>query len=165
MPCTKLATISDTPLEKYADLIRLAICNSLIGKPVVGPGSLFRLGLKIAGQMMWSYARCGLGGPHGADAMTPASSESLSHSTWDGNSHVVCLPPGRQQALEGKSRSLLGPVWRERAGQRGSPMVAGPMGQEHVPRRLRMPPQEAVAEVMGSRKGPRAIAGARQLGG
>src|SRR5262245_39180357 len=99
--------------------------------------------------MMLSSARCGLGGPQGANSRTTASSESLRHATWAGTSHVVLIPQGRKQARYGKSRSFLGPVWREWAGQRGSPIVAGPRGQAHGHRLSRLPPQYAVAEVMG----------------
>src|SRR5262245_5706083 len=97
--------------------------------------------------------------------MTTSSSESLSHAKWDGQYHVVLIPKGRKQALDGKSRGFLGPVWRERAGQRGSPIIEGPRVQDHVPRLLRMPPQYAVAEVSGSIKGKSAIAVARPCGG
>jgi REP-associated tyrosine transposase len=60
---------------------------------------------------------------------------------------------------------LLGPVWRELAGQRGSTLIAGQRVQDHVHRLSRMPPKEAGAEVLGSRKGKSAIAVARQWGG
>ena len=62
-------------------------------------------------------------------------------------------------------RPLLGPIGRALAGQRGSPLVAGPMVQDHVHMLRRLPPQYAVAEVLGSIKGQRAIAVARQCGG
>jgi putative transposase len=97
--------------------------------------------------------------------MTPSSYESRSHSKWDGNYHVVLIPQGRKKALDGMMRKFLGPVWREWAGQRGSPIVEGPMVQDHGHMRSRMPPQYAVAEVMGSSKGKSAMAVARQLGG
>jgi putative transposase len=97
--------------------------------------------------------------------MTTASSESRSHATWDGTSHVVGIPKGRKPALYGKSRTFLGPVWRELAGQRGSPIVEGHMVQEHGHMLSRMPPQDAVAAVMGYIKGQSAIAVAWQLGG
>ena len=67
--------------------------------------------------------------------------------------------------LYGKSRGLLGPVLRELAGHRGSTILEGPMVQDHVHMRIRMPPKYAVAEVMGSSKGTSAIAVARQCGG
>ena len=108
---------------------------------------------------------CGLGGPQGANCLTTSSYESLSHSTWDGTYHVVFLPKGRKKALYGKSRSFLGPGLRALAGPRGSTILAGPMVQDHVPRRIRMPPQYAVAEMLGSLKGKSAIAVARQFGG
>jgi putative transposase len=97
--------------------------------------------------------------------MTTSSYESLSHSKWDCTYHVVFIPKGRKKALYGKIRSFLGPVLRELAGQRGSTIVEGHMVQDHVPMLIRMPPQYAVAEVMGSIKGKSAIAGARQCGG
>ena len=97
--------------------------------------------------------------------MTTASSESLSHSKWDGQYHVVFIPQGRKKALYGKSRSLLGPVWRALAGQRGSPSVAGQMVQDHVHMLIRIPPKYAVAEVIGYIKGKSAIAVARQFSG
>jgi hypothetical protein len=58
-----------------------------------------------------------------------------------------------------------GPVWRAWAGQRGSPLVAGPRGQAQVPRLRRLPPTSAVAAGMGSRQGTRAIAVARPWAG
>jgi putative transposase len=97
--------------------------------------------------------------------MTTSSSESLSHAKWDGTYPVVFIPKGRKKALYGKSRGFLGPVWRALAGQRGSTILEGPMGQDHVHRLSRSPPQYAVAEVIGSIKGKSAIAVARQFGG
>jgi putative transposase len=73
--------------------------------------------------------------------MTTSSYESLSHATWDGQDHVVGIPQGRQQALYGTIRRLLGPVLREVAGQRGSTLVAGPRGQDHAHMLIRMPPK------------------------
>jgi len=97
--------------------------------------------------------------------MTTSSSESLSHSKWDCTYPVVFIPKGRKKALYGKSRGFLGPVLRELAGQRGSTIVAGHMVQDHVHMLIRMPPQYAVAEVLGYIKGKSAIAVARQFGG
>lgn len=97
--------------------------------------------------------------------MTTSSYESLSHAKWEGTYHVVCIPQGRKKAWYGKMPQCLGPVWRALAGQRGSTIVEGPMGQDHVHLLIRMLPKYAVAEVMGSIKGKRAMAVARQCGG
>ena len=75
------------------------------------------------------------------------------------------IPQGRQTARYGKLRRLLGPVLRELAGQRGRTIVEGHRVQDHVHRLIRMPPTYAVAEVIGSIKGKRASAVARQCGG
>src|SRR5215470_196010 len=115
--------------------------------------------------MMLSYAHSGLGGPEGAHCMTTSSYESLSHAKWDGKYHVVFIPQGRKKAWYGKMRSFLGPVVRALAGQRGSPIVAGHRVQDHVHMLIRIPPQYAVAEVIGYIKGKSAIAVARQFGG
>ena len=96
--------------------------------------------------------------------MTTSSYESLSHSKWDGTYHVVFIPKGRKKALYGKIRKFLGPVLRELAGQRGSTIVEGHMVQDHVHMLIRIPPKDAVAEVIGSIKGKSAIAVARQFG-
>src|SRR5262247_4860201 len=109
--------------------------------------------------MMLSYAHEGLGGPQGAYCMTTSSYESLSHSKWDCKYHVVFSPKGRKKALYGKIRSFLGPVLRELAEQRGSPIVEGHRVQAHVHRLIRIPPKYAVAEVIGYSKGKSAIAG------
>jgi len=97
--------------------------------------------------------------------MTTSSYESLSHSRWDGKPHGVFIPKGRKKALYGKIRQFLGPVLRELAGQRGSTIWEGHMVQDHVHRRIRIPPKYAVAEVIGSIKGKSAIAVARQFSG
>src|SRR5262244_908397 len=115
--------------------------------------------------MMLSYARCGLGGPQGANCRTTSSYESLSHAKWDCKYHVVFIQKGRKKALYGKIRSFLGPVLRELAGQRGRTILEGHMVQDHVHMLIRIPPKYAVAEVSGYLKGKSAIAVARQLGG
>jgi putative transposase len=97
--------------------------------------------------------------------MTTSSYESLSPSKWDGQYHVVFIPKGRKKALYGKSRSFLGPVLRELAGQRGSTILEGHMVQDHVHMLIRIPPKYAVAEVIGYIKGQSAIAVARQCSG
>jgi putative transposase len=73
--------------------------------------------------------------------MTTSSDERLSHAQWDGTYPVAFIPKGRKKALYGKSRTLLGPVWRELARQRGRTIVEGPMVRDHVHRRIRIPPQ------------------------
>ena len=91
--------------------------------------------------------------------------ESLSHSKWDCKYHIVCVPKGRQKELYGKVRKFVAPVFHELASQRRSQILEGHMVQDHVHMLIRIPPQYAVAEVVGYLKGKSAIAVARQFGG
>jgi putative transposase len=56
-------------------------------------------------------------------------------------------------------------VFHELARHRGSEIVEGHRVQDHVHRLVRIPPQSAVAEVIGYLKGKSAIAVARQFRG
>jgi REP element-mobilizing transposase RayT len=59
----------------------------------------------------------------------------------------------------------VGAVLHAWAAQRRSAMLAGHRVPEHVHMGLRLPPQDSVAEVGGSRTGQSAMAVARPLGG
>jgi putative transposase len=91
--------------------------------------------------------------------------ESFSHATWDCTYHLVCVPKGRKKARYGQVRKFVGPVLHALAAQRRSAMLEGHRVQDHVHLLIRIPPQDAVAEVVGSLKGESAIAVARQCGG
>ena len=91
--------------------------------------------------------------------------ESLAHSRWDCQYHVVFVPKGRKKALYGKIRTYLKRVFHELAQQRGCQIVEGCMAGDHVHMCIRIPPKYAVAEVVGYMKGKSAIAVARQFGG
>ncbi len=92
------------------------------------------------------------------------SYESLSHSRWDCNYHVVFIHKCRKKSLYGKIRNYLGPVFHELASQRGSEIIEGHMVQDHVHMLIRIPPKYSVSEVIGYIKGKSAIAVARQFG-
>jgi putative transposase len=94
-----------------------------------------------------------------------STNESLSHSKWDWNYHVVFVPKCRKKTLYGKIRKFLGPVFHELAGQRRSQILEGHMVQDHVHMLIRIPPKYSVAEVVGYIKGKSAIAVARQFSG
>ena len=50
---------------------------------------------------------------------------------------MVCIPKGRKKALDGKMRTVLGPVLWALAGQRGRTILAGHMVQDYGHRRIR----------------------------
>lgn len=95
----------------------------------------------------------------------PDTSQSLAHSRWHGQSHVVCVPQRRRPALCGPMRQALGPILHALARHKACRSLEGPVRPEHVPRGLERPPQDAVASVLGGRTGQSALTSARQLSG
>jgi putative transposase len=91
--------------------------------------------------------------------------QSLTHSRWHGKYHVVFVPQRRRQALFGHRRQVLGPILHELARQKACRSIAGHLMPDHVHICLAIPPKYAVASVIGSLKGKRAIAMARQFAG
>ena len=93
------------------------------------------------------------------------SHESLNHSRWDCNYHVVFVPKYRKKKLYGKIRKFLGPVFHELARQKGCKILEGPMVQDPVHMLISIPPKHSIAQVIGYSKGKSAIAVARQFSG
>ena len=91
--------------------------------------------------------------------------QSLSHARWSCQYHVVCVPKRRRKKLCGAIRRQLGPIFPELARQKACRLREGHVRPEHGPMGIEVPPKQAVASVMGLRKGHRAMAIARQFGG
>jgi putative transposase len=91
--------------------------------------------------------------------------QSLTHSRWNGKYHVVFVPKRRRKALFGHIRQALGPIFHERARQKECRIIEGHLMPDHVHICIEIPPQYAVASVIGSLKGKSAIAIARQFAG
>ena len=84
-------------------------------------------------------------------------SETLSHTTWDGKSHVVFIPTYRRKALYHALRRHLGEGLRALAEQKACRIEEGPLRAEHVHMLIAIPPQDSVAQVVGFIKGQAAI--------
>ena len=87
--------------------------------------------------------------------------QSLSHTKWECKYHVVFIPKYRRKVLYGQLRSHLGEVFRELARQKESRIEEGHLQADHVHMWLSIPPQYAVAQVVGYVKGKSAIPSAR----
>ncbi len=90
--------------------------------------------------------------------------ESLSHSQWDCQYHVVFIPKCRRKVLYGRLRQHLGPVFRQLAERKECRVEAGHVCVDHVHMLLSIPPKYAVAQVIGYIKGKSAIHLARTYG-
>ena len=91
--------------------------------------------------------------------------ESLSHTKWNCNYHVVFIPKCRKKELYGKIRQFLGPVFHELANEKNCQIIEGHMVKDHVHMMIKIPPKHAVFSIIGSIKGKSAIAVARHCSG
>lgn len=83
--------------------------------------------------------------------------QSLNRTRWDCKFHVVWIPKCRKKILYGQLRRQLGPVLRELAQQKKSEIVEGHLVADHVHLLISIPPNYAVAQVIGFIKGKSAI--------
>ena len=91
--------------------------------------------------------------------------ESLSHTHWECQFHIVFVPKYRKKTLYPNVKEFLKRVFHELAKQRGSTIISGYLMIDHVHMLIKIPPKYSVSEVVGYLKGKSAIAIARQFGG
>lgn len=75
--------------------------------------------------------------------------ESLSHTKWECEYHVVFIPKYRRKALFGEWPWHLGPGFRELARQKECEFLEGHLMPDHVHMLLAIPPKYAVAHGPG----------------
>ena len=91
--------------------------------------------------------------------------ETLNHTKWECEYHVVSIPKRRRKTLYGGLRRYLGDLFRTLAQHRESRIVEGHLIADHVHMLLSIPPKYAVAQVVGYMKGKSAINIARTFMG
>ena len=91
--------------------------------------------------------------------------ESLNHTKWECKYHIVFIPKCRRKKLYQQLRGDLGDVFHRLAQQKESQILEGHMVVDHVHMLLSIPPNYAVAQVVGYIKGKSAIHIARTAGG
>jgi len=91
--------------------------------------------------------------------------ESLKHTKWECNYHVVFIRKYRKKRLYQELRQHLGAVFRDLARQKECQVEEGHLMPDHVHMLLAIPPKYAVAQVIGFVKGKSAIHSARVWGG
>ena len=93
--------------------------------------------------------------------------QSLAHSRWECQYHVVFVPKRRRRQLYGQIRRHLGAIFHALARQKECQIIEGHVMPDHVHMCIAIPPKIAVAQVIGflKGKGKSAIAIARQFGG
>ena len=91
--------------------------------------------------------------------------QSLSHTRWDCQYHIVFIPKKRKKKIFGELRKHLGEIFHELAKHQESKIVEGHLMSDHVQMCIRIPPTDAVSKVVGYIQGKSAIAMARRFGG
>ncbi len=91
--------------------------------------------------------------------------ESLNHTKWECQYHVVFIPKCRRKKLYQQLRQDLGEVFRQLAQRKESQILEGHLVVDHVHMLISIPPKYAVAQVIGYIKGKSAIHIARTPGG
>lgn len=89
--------------------------------------------------------------------------KSLAHSRWDCKYHGVFIPKYRRQAIYGELRKMVGEIVQDLARQKEWRILAGHLRADHVHRCIEIPPQHAVASVIGFLTGKSALAIARRV--
>jgi putative transposase len=91
--------------------------------------------------------------------------ETLKHTKWECQYHIVFIPKCRKKVLYGQIRRELGKVIRELAEQKECRVEEGHLMVDHVHMMISIPPKYSVAQVMGYIKGKTAIHIARVYAG
>ena len=91
--------------------------------------------------------------------------QSLSHSKWECQYHIVFVPKYRRKSIYGNIREFLKEVFHDLARQKNCSILAGHLVEDHVHMLIEIPPKERVSDVVGYLKGKSAIAVARRFGG
>ena len=91
--------------------------------------------------------------------------QSLSHSKWECQYHVVFIPKYRKKAIYGQVREFLKTCFHDLARQKGCRILEGHLVEDHIHMLIEIPPKEKVSDIVGYLKGKSAIAIARRFGG
>jgi len=90
--------------------------------------------------------------------------QSLNHSKWEYEYHVVFIPKCRRKTLYAQLRRHLGELFRKLAEQKECRIGEGHLMPDHVHMMISIPPKYAVSQVIGFIKGKSAIHLARTYG-
>lgn len=91
--------------------------------------------------------------------------QSLNHSTWVCNYHVVWIPKYRKKKIFKGIRAGFGIILRKLADQKESKILEGHLLSDHVHMLISIPPKYSVSSVVGYIKGKSALYIARQYNG
>ncbi len=85
--------------------------------------------------------------------ITETDINSLTHSKWRCQYHVVFAPKYRRQIIYGKIKEDIGKILRQLCDQKGIEIIEAELCPDHVHMLISIPPKYSVAQIMGYLKG------------
>ena len=79
--------------------------------------------------------------------------ETLQHTTWRCQYHVVFAPKYRRMAIYGQIKKDIGQILRKLCEQKGAEIIEAQACPDHVHMLLSIPPKYSVSQIMGYLKG------------
>ena len=78
---------------------------------------------------------------------------SLAHTQWECNYHIVFAPKYRRQIIYGKIRQDIGQMIRKLCEYKGVEIIEAEACKDHIHMLISMPPKYSVSQFMGYLKG------------
>ena len=79
--------------------------------------------------------------------------ESLAHTKWNCNYHIVFAPKYRRQVIYGKLKKDIGKILRDLCARKGVEIIEAELCNDHVHMLVKIPPKMSISSFMGYLKG------------
>ena len=79
--------------------------------------------------------------------------ESLAHTKWNCNYHIVFAPKYRRQVIYGKLKKYIGKILRDLCARKGVEIIEAELCNDHVHMLVKIPPKMSISSFMGYLKG------------
>lgn len=79
--------------------------------------------------------------------------ESLAHTKWNCNYHIVFAPKYRRQVIYGKLKKDIGKILRDLCAWKGVEIIEAELCNDHVHMLVKIPPKMSISSFMGYLKG------------
>ena len=79
--------------------------------------------------------------------------ESLAHTKWNCNYHIVFAPKYKRQVIYGKLKKDIGKILRDLCARKGVEIIEAELCNDHVHMLVKIPPKMSISSFMGYLKG------------
>ena len=79
--------------------------------------------------------------------------ESLAHTKWNCNYHIVFAPKYRRQVIYGKLKKDIGKILRDLCARKGVEIIEAELCNDHLHMLVKIPPKMSISSFMGYLKG------------